>query len=120
MLYSELGCLHAPTPFRRLGFAFLNLFPKQWAHNGYKWLAHLFRNVNSSKVRCYGWGSREETIGYKKEWMEDIMDIEFEGILVKAPVKTHEILVHSYGEDYMTPPPVEQRIPKHPASYIKF
>ena len=66
-------------------------------------------------------GDREKKLSdIKNEWMEDIMDIEFEGILVKAPVKTHEILVHSYGEDYMTPPPVEQRIPKHPASYIKF
>lgn len=120
MLYSELGYRHAPTFLRRLGFAFLNVFPKQWAHNGYNWLASTFRDRNSSLVRCYGWGSREETIGYKKEWLTDIRDIEFEGMLVKAPVKTHEILVHSYGVDYMTPPPKEQRFPKHPASYIKF
>lgn len=120
MLYSELGYRHAPTFLRRLGFAFLNIFPKQWAHNGYNWLASTFRDRNSSLVRCYGWGSREETIGYKKEWLTDIKDIEFEGMLVKAPVKTHEILVHSYGGDYMTPPPKEQRLPKHPASYIKF
>lgn len=119
-LYSELGCRHAETPLKRLGFSFLNLFPKQWPHDLYKLLAFSFRNAKSPKVRCYGWGSQEETIGYKKEWMENTMDIEFEGILVKAPVNTHEILVHSYGEDYMTPPPPEQRHPKHPATYIEF
>ena len=33
---------------------------------------------------------------------------------------TLEFLVHSFGEDYMTPPPESERIPRHLATYIKF
>lgn len=119
-LYSELGKKHAKGLKNRVGFAFLDLFPKLWAHKGMEYLIKKYKNVSTKKVRCFGWGSTEETIGFQKEWLEDTCDIQFENIIVKAPVKTHEFLVHSFGEDYMTPPPKKERRPRHTAKEIRF
>lgn len=39
--------------------------------------------------------------------------LEFEGYQLPCPNKTHEFLCVAIGKDYMTPPPVTKRIPKH-------
>lgn len=120
MLYSEVGEHHAKGTWNKVGFAFLNLFPKSLAHKGVGYLVRKYKDIETEKVRSFGWGSRAETKGYRKEWCVDTCDIVFEGITVKAPVKTHEYLVHAFGEDYMTPPPEDKRQPIHTAKYIKF
>lgn len=120
MLYSEVGAKSAESIVKRIGFTFLNLFPKEWAYRGFEQIARRSNRQKTDKVRTYTWGSKEETIGQKREWFENTCDIGFEGLLVKAPVKTDEILKHYYGADYMTPPPEAERAPKHTAEYIKF
>lgn len=120
MLYSELGKKHAKGFWNKIGFAFLDIFPKSWAHQGREYLIKKYRDCKTLKVRCFGWGSAEESLGFQKEWLEDTCDIKFEDIIVKAPIKTHEFLVHSFGEDYMTPPPENKRNPGHIAKEIKF
>jgi hypothetical protein len=40
-----------------------------------------------------------------------IKDIEFESKLYAGPNKPHEYMALMYGKDYMTPPPLEKRIP---------
>lgn len=54
----------------------------------------------------------EEVKVFPKEWMEECVYLEFEGIKVKAPKHYKEMLELWYG-DYMQLPPVEQRIPHH-------
>ena len=104
MLYSEVGAKSAPFFVKRIGFACLDLLPKEWAYYGLE----------------NAWGSTEETVGQKREWFENTCDICFEGLMVKAPAKKEEVLTYYYGKDYMTPPPEEERQPKHTAEYIKF
>ena len=41
----------------------------------------------------------------------------YENILVKVPRKFHEILVYEFGEDYMTPPPIENQNPGTDKNY---
>ena len=120
MLYAEVGKDYAKTIWNRLGFQFLNLFPKCWAHYCLEYLTQKYEGTATKKVRCFGWGSAEETIGFQKEWLEQTCDIAFEDLIVRAPVKTHEFLVHAFGEDYMTPPPKENRKPHKSASRIEF
>ena len=120
MLYSEVGKNHVKSIWSKLGFTFLDFFPKKWAYNALEYLIKRYKNTSTKRVRCFGWGSPEETIGFRKEWFEDTCDIKFEDIIVKAPIKTHEFLVHSFGKDYMTPPPENERKPRHIATYIKF
>ncbi len=120
MLYSEVGAKSAPFFVKRLGFACLDLLPKEWAYYGLEKIADYCGRKETGKVRCYAWGSKEETVGQKREWFENTCDICFEGLMVKAPAKKEEVLTYYYGKDYMTPPPEEERQPKHTAEYIKF
>ena len=48
---------------------------------------------------------------------EKMIEVEFEGLLFKAPAKFSEYLTHHYG-DYMKLPPEEQRHPYHIAKYF--
>lgn len=55
--------------------------------------------------------------GIKKEWLYDLIDMPYENIVVKVPRKYHEILVYEFGENYMTPPPIEQQVPGGDKNY---
>lgn len=119
-LFSEVGKHRAKGLWNKVGFAFLDLLPKSWAHKGIEYLVKKYRDSSTKKVRCLGWGAPEETAGLQKEWLENTCDMKFEDMVVKAPVNAHAFLVHFYGEDYMTPPPEDKREPRHTAKYIKF
>lgn len=47
-----------------------------------------------------------------KSIFDSTVELEFEGEFFKAPERYHEYLKNMYG-DYMTPPPPEERSPKH-------
>lgn len=54
---------------------------------------------------------------FMASWFDGFVEVPFEGISVRIPKGYHELLTHFYG-DYMTPPPIEQRIPRHKPYYI--
>lgn len=120
MLYSEVGAKSAATVWRRMGFSFLNLFPKSWAYRCLEAIAYKYNHVKTRKVRCYAWGSKEESKGQERRWFEKTKDMKFEDLVVKGPVKSSEMLEYYYGENYMKLPPKEERQPKHTAKYIRF
>ena len=49
---------------------------------------------------------------YKKEWVEDTVEMLFEGRFFKVPAGYHEVLTAIYG-DYMKLPPAEQQVTHH-------
>ena len=56
---------------------------------------------------------------YKKAWFKNFAETDFEGMKFKIPAEYDKILTHIYG-DYMTLPPVEQRVSNHSfAAYWK-
>ncbi|MBO5411745.1 MAG: LicD family protein [Clostridia bacterium] len=55
------------------------------------------------------WGVKEIM---PKDWYGDGVDLEFEGLTIKAPTKWHEWLTQVYG-NYMELPPVEKRVGHH-------
>lgn len=120
ILYSEVGVRNGKGKLRRFGFFLLNLLPKEWGHKGMRYLTNKYRNREAKRVRCFGWGSKEETGGFLKEWNIETKDILFEGLTVRAPRDIEGFLVYSFGEDYMQYPPVEKRKPAHTADYISF
>lgn len=62
----------------------------------------------------YGvYGEREI---YQTSWFLDFQEVTFEGLLIRIPSGYHELLTQLYG-DYMTPPPVEKRVPRHMPYY---
>jgi len=120
LLYSEVGALNKTRFISWIGFNILNLFPKEWGHKGMEYLTKRYLNLQTTRVRCYGWGSEVETGGFLRKWNKETTDIVFEGLTVSAPKDIHGYLVCSFGEDYMTLPPADKRLPGHPADYIDF
>ena len=69
----------------------------------------------SSWILTYspGWGAKEI---YPKEWVENTIDVEFEGITVPIPSRYDDYLSYFY-HDYMTLPPLEERNQRHKIDY---
>lgn len=91
---------------------------------GWKW----FLNKQLKISEEYSYGSTP-TIGFKAsgmrkpellpiEWFGNIEKVEFEGLHFNAPQKWDLYLTSLYG-DYMTLPPVEQRVPHKVEAYFK-
>lgn len=120
ILYSEVGMKSAAGIMKRMGFTLLNKIPKEWAHRQMEYLSKRYRNSDTRLVRCFGWGSDTETMGFLKEWLQDTSEIEFEGIKVSCPLNYHNFLSFNFGENYMEFPPVSERKAGHPASEIFF
>lgn len=68
-----------------------------------------YDNSNGEYLICT-WGVNDKI--YQKKSFDKTIDCQFDGLTVKIPEKYDEILKTTYG-DYMTLPPVEQRILKH-------
>ncbi len=66
---------------------------------------------DSKYVGCAIWALVEKEC-IEKKWIEEIIDVEFEGNLVRAPKFYDEILKFNFG-DYMQFPPVEERVGHH-------
>ena len=120
LLYSEVGALNRKCFSSWLGFNLLNLFPKEWGHQGMKYLRQRYRDNGTPRVRCFGWGSAEEAGGFLRKWHIETKDIEFEGLSVRAPQDISGFLTYYFGEDYMTLPSEEKQTPGHTVTYIGF
>ena len=120
ILYAPVGAVHASNPIKRSIYKILKLLPARIAFNEFERLVDKYRNKDTRLIRTLGWGAPEENRGFLREWMDQYCELEFENLLVKAPVDYDGFLKFMFGEDYMTPPEEEKRIPKHTATYIAF
>ena len=67
--------------------------------------------------RCFSlYGMYNEREIYKTDWFRGYEEYTFESYTVRIPSGYHELLTLIYG-DYMTPPPVEKRAPRHMPYY---
>ena len=79
----------------------------------------LYKSVGAGKKRINNgspWGLRECMPAF---WFNEITELVFEGIPVKAPKYYKAYLTHVYG-DYMKLPPPEKRIPHHFVAILDF
>ncbi len=120
ILYSEVGALNKSNFCSWLGFQILNILPKEWGHKGMEYLSSKYQNMDTKRVRCFAWGSKQETKGFLKKWHMETTQIQFEGLTVWAPKDIHGFLTYSFGKDYMTLPPKEKRVPRHTVTYLGF
>ncbi len=120
ILYSEVGALNKSNFCSWLGFQILNILPKEWGHKGMEYLSSKYQNMDTKHVRCFAWGSKQETKGFLKKWHMETTQIQFEGLTVWAPKDIHGFLTYSFGKDYMTLPPKEKRVPRHTVTYLGF
>lgn len=54
----------------------------------------------------------------RKEWCEETVDMEFEGLSLMAPKGYHQVLTKVYG-DYRKLPPEQERVPSHSSMEIQ-
>lgn len=99
MLYKTLGLLSRFLTINQIK----NFLYKQMIANNSK---------DSKKKVTFGgaYGYKKESI--KKEWLENLIEIDFDNVKLSAPVNYEEYLTYFYG-DYMTPPPENKRYNRH-------
>lgn len=120
ILYSLVGAKYEKNILKKIGYKILKYIPKEIAHNELERMAAKFYRKDTRLVRILGWGAREESEGFLRDWFLQTKNILFEGIEFPAPKDTDGFLKLMFGEDYMTPPPKNQQKPKHIAVNIDF
>lgn len=120
MLYSEVALGNYKPGIRKLGFWILNLFPKRMAYGIFDAQSKKYNKYETKRVRCQAWGDKVETAGFLKKWFTETDSIWFEDSYFTCPKDTVGFLEHSFGKDFMTPPPEDQRYPRHTATYVSF
>lgn len=77
----------------------------------------LYKKEKNSRLAvnlCGAWGKREIM---QASWLAETCDVEFEGMVVKAPKEYDKYLKQVYG-DYMKFPPVEKQVSHHYSEII--
>jgi lipopolysaccharide cholinephosphotransferase len=69
-------------------------------------------SLKSSYYSIYNTASKEINYMYPKNIISNYINVLFEGHEFMAMSGYHDYLKIDYG-DYMTPPPIEKRLPKH-------
>lgn len=79
-----------------------------------KWYEQVSTQCKTGDDLCMSNGAFElMTHIWHPEQFAELIDAPFEGVTVKIPAKWDEVLTILFGPDYMTPPPVEERVAKH-------
>ena len=112
--YTDYSITNAETVKGFLGNIFvyaLSLFgSKFWARKLYKCAnKHNGKGYTHFSSLVFSGGKRK---AYRKEWLGNGCEVEFEGEKYNAPEHWHEYLQHAYG-DYMEFPPPEKRVAHH-------
>lgn len=115
----KVGKRKYPRSFRGITDRIINTFATiDWLNDKYIKTSSANNNIETKrrqKIRLNG-----DLLLFPSEIMQGYTELEFEGQKFMAISHYDEYLKIMYG-DYMTPPPVEQRVPKHnfKAYYVK-
>ena len=120
ILYSPVGAVHEKNKIKKLAYRLLQYVPEKFAFLMFQILIDHYREKDTRLIRTLGWNGPEENLGFQRSWMLESCELDFESMKARAPVKYNEFLSFMFGEDYMTFPPVEKRVPKHTATIIDF
>lgn len=116
VFYAKVG-KHTEKGVLKCLYTMLDMIPERALKK--KYAAYVkFRNRKETQwVKCLTFPACNKKYGYKREWYEDTIDMNFEGRTFKACKKYVEYLTFLYG-DYMQLPPVGER-KIHPVSKLK-
>ena len=83
IFYSAVG-IYTAKGIKRIGYKILAKIPEKWMVARYnKYVQH--RNKEKTKlVKCLTFPACNKCLGYKREWYEDVVDYEFEGVMLKG------------------------------------
>ena len=120
ILYARVGKCSADTKKERFFWKCVSVIPKVIPHMIIKILSKCFDEKKCNKFGCMGWHAPKDNNGFKKEWFTELIDVSFEGYNFLAPRDYDGFLKYSFGEDYMTPPPLEKQKATSPLSFYSF
>ena len=113
--YSVVGARYEKNILKRGIYKMLALIPMRLVAREYDKLAQMYAEENTKYVRTIGWHWKQESKGYLRSWLTDYEEIKFEDMVAFAPKDTDGFLKYMYGDDYMTPPPIEKQVAHHDA-----
>lgn len=116
ILYARVGRDACDKRSERLFWSVVSVIPMGVSHAAAMMIARIFDERKSVLVGSLGWHAPKDNNGFKKEWFTNLTEIEFEGRKFLAPKDWDGFLRYSFGEDYMTPPPVDKRETTAPLS----
>lgn len=133
-LWSPVGSEIIKNPIARVFFAQLNKIPKSKLLKIQDHLIAVGNRKPYQRVVCLGlprsdvrrWGFSKKVLkqkrkkgvpkGLQREWLEELIEVPFEGHMVFIPKDYHGWLTHVYGNTYMQLPPEEKRKIHHNVS----
>ncbi|MCI8852952.1 MAG: LicD family protein [Lachnospiraceae bacterium] len=115
ILYSEIG-KNVAKGFSKIIYQILNQISEQRLKKSYNAYVKYRNRKHTNTVKCLTFPACNKTYGYKRNWYEETIDIEFENVILKGCKDYDEYLTFLYG-DYMKLPPIEKR-KVHPVSKL--
>lgn len=130
-LWSPVGSETIKNPVAHAFFSMLNRIPKAKLLKVQEYLIRLGKKSDHDIVACWGlprsdvrrWGFSKKVLkgkgkptGLKREWLEELMEVPFEGHMVFIPKDYKGWLTYVYGDTYMQLPPEEKRQIHHNVS----
>ncbi|MGN0638566.1 MAG: phosphorylcholine transferase LicD [Huintestinicola sp.] len=119
LLYSVIARDNAPTAAERTFWELVSFIKPDAAHFADRLVRTLFNENNCSRVGSNGYHHPVEIKGFKKEWLTDLTELEFENRFFLAPKEYDECLTFIYG-DYMKLPPPEKRTGNGEFTHLSF
>lgn len=128
--YAQIAWVTERSCWWRAWYKMVSTFiPCHTAHVIARWLQN--KHNNATPNRCYMMFympdaflnpevPEHEKYGWKKEWLTDLVECDFEGHRLLCPRDYDGCLKWMYGSDYMTPPDVTNREPNVPCSDYSF
>ncbi len=94
------------------------LLPFSFYHSALEVILKIFRRNKKSKFLLDGTGLHIKKGGFPKEWMEEFVNVIFEGEEYTAPKRSADYLERWYGKNYMAKPAISNRVSGHKAKRL--
>lgn len=96
-----------------LTFYFGKLFKRKTKLRWYAKISQKYNRINTHNKTCYNGEYKDLNILYPSDIIDEVITCQFEDFEVFTMKNFHKCLLIEYGENYMTPPPEEERVPFH-------
>lgn len=90
---------------------------REFLYKGFVANEHVIQKQRGDKCMCYGGSYGFEKELCDKEWFGEGLEVPFEDFSIIVPKMYDAYLKHFY-KDYMTPPPIEQRVTHHNQYFV--